>query len=379
MEESLAGRDPHTGKSLVVQYADGRITDIKAGNHDEMAWVAPGLIDLQVNGYRGDDINAADLTIDTFRSLARSMLDDGVTTFLPTLITASEQKIVRNLSVIAAARKADPLLAHMIPCVHVEGPHIAPEDGPRGAHPLEHVRPPDSAEFHRWQAASGGLVGMVTISPHYPEAAAYIRAVSALGVIVSIGHTTANADHIRAAVDAGARLSTHLGNGVANTLPRHPNLIWAQLAEDRLTATFIADGRHLTADTLTVMLRAKTAQRAILISDLVALAGLPPGTYETPVGGKVDLHSDGRITISGQGYLAGATTALKDCVAYVAAHTGFSLGDALRMATANPGRHLGARGLLQVGAPADLIRFRWRDGATSLDVEEVIVQGQKRL
>ncbi len=379
MEESLAGRDPHTGKSLIIKYADGRITGIKAGADDETAWIAPGLIDLQVNGYRGDDINADDLTVDTVSSLARSVLASGVTTFLPTLITASEQKIVRNLSIIAAARKADSLLAHMIPCVHVEGPHIAPEDGPRGAHPLEHVRPPDIAEFHRWQAASGGLVGMVTLSPHSPEAPAYIREVCALGVLVSIGHTGASANQIRAAVDAGARLSTHLGNGVANTLPRHPNLIWTQLAEDRLTATFIADGRHLPADTFTAMLRAKTAQRAILISDLVALAGLPPGTYETPVGGNVDLHPDGHISISGQNYLAGATTALKDCVANVAAHTGFSLGDALQMATANPGSFLGARGLLQIGAPADLIRFHWRDGATSLDVEEVIVQGKNRL
>ncbi len=376
MEESLTGRNPCTGESVIVTYADGRITDIKKGAPDETAWIAPGLIDLQVNGYHGDDLNASDLTIDTVGSLARRMLATGVTAFLPTLITASEQKIVHNLRIIAAARRADPLLAHMIPCVHVEGPHIAPEDGPRGAHPLEQVRPPDIAEFFRWQTACDDLVGMVTLSPHYAQAPEYIRELSARGILISLGHTGASADRIHAAVDAGARLSTHLGNGVANMLPRHPNLIWTQLAEDRLTASFIADGHHLPPDTLTAMLRAKTVARAILVSDLVPLAGLPPGQYDTSVGGKVRLHPDGRLHVSGSGYLAGATATLNDSIAYVAANTGFSLGDALQMATAIPGRFLGARGVLRPGSHADLIRCRWSPGSSTLAIEDVIVQGK---
>jgi N-acetylglucosamine-6-phosphate deacetylase len=378
MEESLSGRDPRTGESLTVEFADGRITAINNGPRGEAAWLAPGLIDLQVNGYQGEDFNAPNLTNGTVRSLARRMLSIGVTTFLPTLITASEQRIIRNLRIIAAARQADPLLAHMIPFVHIEGPHIALDDGPRGAHPRQHVRPPDVAEFLRWQAACGDLVGMVTLSPHYPQAPHYIRDLSARGVHLSLGHTGATADEIRAAADAGARLSTHLGNGVANMLPRHPNLIWAQLADDRLTASFIADGHHLPPDTLTAMLRAKTVPRAILVSDLVRLAGLPPGRYRTPVGGQVDLHPDGRLIVSATGYLAGATATLSDAVAYVAANTGFSLADAIEMATANPGRFSGARGVLRPGAPADLIRFRWIPGSSTLAIEEVIVQGRSR-
>ena len=353
-----------------------RITAIDKGPRDQPAWLAPGLIDLQVNGYQGEDFNAPNLTIATVRSLARRMLSIGVTTFLPTLITASEKRIIRNLCIIAAARQADPLLAHMIPFVHVEGPHIAPEDGPRGAHPRRYVRPPSVAEFFRWQAACGDLVGMVTLSPHYAQAPAYIRELSARGVHISLGHTAATADLIRAAADAGARLSTHLGNGVANLLPRHPNLIWAQLADDRLTASFIADGHHLPPDTLTAMLRAKMVPRAILISDLVRLAGLPSGRYRTPVGGQVDLHPDGRLIVSRNGYLAGATATLSDAVAYVAANTGFSLANAIRMATANPGRFAGARGVLRPGAPADLISFRWSPGSSTLAIEEVIVQGR---
>src|ERR1700734_2816426 len=177
-----------------------------------------------------------------------------------------------------------------------------------------------------------------------------------------MGHTGASAEQIRLAVDAGARLSTHLGNGVATVLQRHPNLIWAQLADDRLTATFIADGHHLPADTLKAMLRAKSIGRTILISDLVSIAGLAPGEYETPVGGKVCLHADGRLNVAGSAYLAGATAPLKDAVGYVAANTGFSLGDAVQMATANPGRFAGGRGVLCVGASADMVRFRWSEG-----------------
>jgi N-acetylglucosamine-6-phosphate deacetylase len=376
MEESLTGRDPCTGESLIVQYANGRITGIQKTAPGETSWLAPGLIDLQVNGYSGDDVNADNLAIGTIQSLAHRMLAIGVTTFVPTLITASEQKIIHNLRIIAAARQTDPLLAHMIPFVHVEGPHIAPQDGPRGAHPRKHVRPPDIAEFIRWQASCNNLVGMVTLSPHYAEAPEYIRKVSAGGVHISLGHTGASAGQILTAVEAGARLSTHLGNGVANMLPRHPNLIWVQLAEDRLTASFIADGRHLPPDTLTAMLRAKTVPRAILVSDLVSLAGLPPGQYATPIGGNVDLHSDGRLNVAGSEYLAGASTTLNDSIAYVAANTGFSLGDAVQMATANPGRFADARGVLHAGAPADLIRFRWSQDSSKLEVESVIVQGK---
>lgn len=377
MHTSLSGRDPRTGEFLTVHCAEGRIVAIDKGTGDDTAWLAPGLIDLQVNGYCGDDLNADDLDIETVGRLARRLLANGVTTFLPTLVTASEEKIIQNLRVIAAARQGDPLLRHMIPCVHVEGPHIGAEDGPRGAHSKEHVRPPDLREFTRWQAACGNLVGMVTLSPHYEQAPEYIRELSTMGIHVSLGHTGASGDQIRAAADAGARLSTHLGNGVVNVLPRHPNLIWAQLAEDRLTATFIADGRHLPADTLTAMLRAKTVERAILISDLVAIAGLPSGEYLTPVGGRVRLDPDGRLSVAGTNYLAGATSMLKDGIAYAAANTGFSLGDAVQMATSNPGRFAGNRGTLRVGAVADLIRFRWKEGAPTLSIEDVLVQGQR--
>jgi N-acetylglucosamine-6-phosphate deacetylase len=337
--------------------------------------LSPGFVDLQINGYCGHDLNAESLTPEIVIALAQRLAVLGVTTFLPTLITAPEDRIVASLRAIAAARSISPLATHMIPCVHVEGPHISPVDGPRGAHPRAHVRPPDCDELERWQAASGGLVGLVTLSPHWDNALDYISHLARRGILVALGHTHADPACIHAAAAAGARLSTHLGNGVADELLRHPNLLWAQLADDRLTASFIADGHHLPADTLTAMLRAKGIERSLLVSDSVAVGGLHPGVYETPVGGTVELKAEGWIGIPDTRTLGGAALPLKDGIANVARLPGFSLQQALRMATENPGRFVGGRGVLRVGAPADLVRITWNSAGGDLAIGRVFVRG----
>jgi N-acetylglucosamine-6-phosphate deacetylase len=372
---TISGRNPHTGRNVEVVIRDGIIAAISDAPSADLVWLSPGLIDLQINGYNGFDLNADNLTADTVIELSRNVLATGVTTFLPTIITASEEKIITCLRAIAAARQLDPALQHMIPGVHVEGPHLSPEDGPRGAHPREHIRPPSIAEFDRWQQACGDLVKLVTLSPHFDEAPGYIAALREQGILVSIGHTHASVEQIRAAVDAGATLSTHLGNGVGDPLPRHPNLLWTQLAEDRLTATLIADGHHLPEDTLKVMLRAKGLDRAILISDTVALGGMPPGLYETPVGGLVELTGDGRLSLPGTRFLAGSVMPLKDAVARLA-NTYLSLGESLQLATQNPARFVGRTGKLQVGFPGDLIRFTWEREA-GIQIETVLLQGNR--
>jgi N-acetylglucosamine-6-phosphate deacetylase len=321
-------------------------------------------VDLQVNGYAGNDLNAADATVETVVAVTRALRAHGVTTFVPTLITASHERIAEALRTIAAARAADRAVRQAIPYVHLEGPHLSPEDGPRGAHDPAHVRPPSVREFADWQAAGGGLIGLVTLSPHFAGAAEYTRELTRQGVHVAIGHTHATPAEITAVADAGARLSTHLGNGAHAMLPRHPNYLWTQLADDRLTAGFIADGHHLPADTLRAMIRAKGPDRSILVSDAVALAGLPPGRYETPVGGTVELSADGRLVMSGTPYLAGAARGLADGVAHAAAL--FGLGAAVRMATVVPGRFAGGRGVLTPGGPADVIRFDWAPGEATL-------------
>ena len=377
MKQTIRGRSPESGRVLEVIVEDGLVQAIREVRGENEAWLTSGLIDLQVNGYGGDDVNRENPDPDTIVSLTEKIIATGVTTYLPTVITASEAKITAALCAVAEARRSSKLVAHTVPSVHVEGPHLSPSDGPRGAHPLEHIRPPNLDEFNRWQTASGGLVGMVTLSPHFEGAAEYIAAMARKGVHVAIGHTDATPDQIHGAMDAGATLSTHLGNGSAALIPRHANVLWPQLADDRLTATLIADGHHLPNDMLKTMIRAKGVARSILVSDAVALAGMPPGQYETPVGGSVELNADGRLSLAGTEFLAGAALPLKDGVARAACFAGVSLSESLQMATRNPGRFTGGRGVLRVGAPADLIRFTLDREQATLQIETMMVKGRE--
>ena len=375
--QKLTGRRLYDGMPVEVTVDRGVIQKFEVGRHHDDAWLGPGLIDLQVNGFGGCDVNAAEPSVEEIVSLAGKMMATGVTTFLPTIITSSEEKIKKALRAVAEARQSSWLVAAMAPYVHVEGPHISAVDGPRGAHPVEHVRPPSVEEWKRWQEASGGLVGMVTLSPHFHEAEEYIAALAAHGVHVALGHTDATVDQVRRAVNAGARLSTHLGNGIGAMLPRHPNVLWTQMADDRLTATLIADGHHLPADALKAMIRAKGIARSILVSDAVSLAGMAPGVYETSVGGSVELNASGRLSLAGTTYLAGAALPLKDGVARAMGMAGISLAEAMTMATVNPGRFVDGRGELRVGERADLIRFREDGDGMGLRIETVLVAGRQ--
>jgi N-acetylglucosamine-6-phosphate deacetylase len=374
---TLIGRDPATGEGMAVDVAGGRIIAMRPASDAPDLWLAGGLVDLQVNGHAGLDLNRPQLEAATVVALGEHLARHGITSFAPTLITASEVAIVAGLRAIAEACRQSSLLREMVPFAHVEGPSISPEDGPRGAHPAAHVRAPSLEEFGRWQEAAGGLVGLVTLSPEWPQAIPYIEALTRQGVLVAIGHTAATPEQVHAAAAAGARLSTHLGNGAAATLPRHPNFIWAQLADDRLTASFIADGHHLPTDTLKAMLRAKSLDRAILVSDAAALGGMPAGRYTSPIGGDVEVGTDGRLGVAGTPYLAGAGHLLTQNVATLVNNVGLPLADALRLASANPGALAGGRGRLTVGARADLIRFRFAPGDGALTVTDSFVAGEE--
>jgi N-acetylglucosamine-6-phosphate deacetylase len=373
----ITGRDVRTGHGISVLVAEGRIAAIEPAEQTSGPYLAAGLIDLQVNGFRGLDLNDGALTPARVIALTRMMAGLGVTTYLPTLITASRTSLLSALAAIAKARRQDPLCARMIPFVHVEGPFLAPEDGPRGGHPRDHIRPPDLDEVEAWQRVSGDLVGKITLSPHYDQVQSFIRALAEQRILVAIGHTAATAEQIRDAVLAGARLSTHLGNGAAAMVPRHPNFIWAQLADDRLDAGFIADGFHLPADTFKAMLRAKGLQRSYLVSDTTAPGGLPPGIYHQPIGGRVEVGSDGRLSMVGTPCLAGASRPLHQDVALAIRMADLTLADGLQLATINPGRFVGNRGRLAEGEAADLIVFDWHPDAASLTIRETYVAGEK--
>ena len=353
----IEGRCPHTGDVLAAECAGDTIARVtrRPGGETDLPWLLPGLIDLQVNGYAGHDVNGPTASADEVAALTHALAARGVTTWVPTVITAAEDGIIASLRAVEEARAADPAVAAAIPYVHVEGPFLSEHDGPRGAHELDQIRPLDADEVARW--AEHGRIGYVTVSPHTPDAADHVARIVASGILVSLGHTHATPEQLRDAVDAGASLSTHLGNGIFAELPRHPNPIWTQLADDRLTCGFIGDGHHLPADALTAMIRAKCPGRAFLVSDSVALAGSPPGRYETPVGGTVELSADGRLALAGTSLLAGSGVDLAHVLAWVLGHTPFSVAEVAALTSTVPASVLGAThlGRVQAGARGDLV------------------------
>lgn len=374
--DEVVGIDPATDRPVLVRFEHGVISAIEPAAAADR-YISAGLIDLQVNGYAGHDLNSGTCDVATVEALGRALLAVGVTSFAPTLVTASSAALLSALRAIADACRQHRFLDLMIGHIHIEGPWISPEDGARGAHNARYVRDIDLAEFEAWQAASDGRVGMVTLSPHWPGAGEKIARLVAAGVCVAIGHTMATPSQIAAAVTAGASVSTHLGNGIPALLPRHPNALWAQLAHDGLTAGLIADGHHLDADTLRAMLRAKGRERCFLVSDTAGPGGLAPGRYASPIGGEVELSTDGRLSVVGTPYLAGAALPLSACVARAAIMAGLTLAEALDLATAQPGRFMRGRGRLAAGMPADLFCFDWQPGDTQLKVADVYLRGQK--
>ena len=362
----VRGRHYLTGEVYDFQLAHGAIqavtppdaaADVLGG---EDCWAVPGLIDIQVNGYRGHDFCSGDVTVDDVVAVADELAAAGVTAFCPTVVTNSAASIESSLQVIALACERSELARGRILGVHLEGPYISSEDGPRGAHPLEHVRDPDWEEFTRFQEAAGGRIRLVTVAPELPGALDFISRARQAGVVVAIGHHAATREQIDAAVLAGAALSTHLGNAAHKRMFRHRNYIWEQLANDALMASIIVDGHHLTPAVVKSFYRGKGPDRLILVSDVIAPAGRPPGKYRF-AGLEVEVREEGAVRRSGTPYLAGSTLKLYEAIGNLMRFAGASFADAVRMATTNPARLLGVdrdRGSLRVGARADLALLR---------------------
>ncbi len=306
----------------------------------------PGWFDLQVNGFAGVDFNNPAATPEDFVRAIEAMRLTGVTRFLPTLITSSVERFAACAKILALTRH--PAIAG----IHMEGPYISGEDGARGAHPLAHVAAASREDFQRRQEAAGGQIKLVTLAPEVPGAIALTEWLAAAGVRVAIGHTAALPGQIRAAVQAGATLSTHLGNGCAGMMPRHPNLLWEQLAADGLFASLIVDGHHLPPATVKAMVRAKTAGRTILVTDAMAAAGCAPGEYELN-GERVVLSADGRVSPPGKPWLAGSAVRMDQAVANTVKFAGLTLEEVLPMAGRRPAEYIGDKTVGRVTADWD--------------------------
>ncbi|MEK7830551.1 MAG: amidohydrolase family protein, partial [Acidobacteriota bacterium] len=293
------------------------------------------------------------------------------------VITESAEHISKCLSNIVRAADESPEFARAFIGVHLEGPFISTEDGPRGAHPRQHVCPPDWDQFRRWQDAAGGQIRLLTLSPEWPESCDFIERAAASGVIVAIGHTAATPMQISDAVKAGAKLSTHLGNGSHAKIDRHPNYIWEQLANDDLWASFIVDGHHLPPSVVKCFLRAKGIARSILVTDAIAAAGCPPGRYKL---GNVETEvtETGRVCLPGTPYLAGSALEMHDAIGKTVEFSDATLDEALRMASANPAELFGLseQGRVEVGQQADLVLFNWQEESCKMEVVATFVGGK---
>ena len=372
------GVDVATNSQVAIFYEQTiRIVDHLIHPMEDLPYVSPGWIDLQVNGFAGVDYNAPDALHEEIGRSIRVLFSTGVTRFFPTIITGPAERMAGALANLAVARRELPE-GRAMEGFHMEGPHISPEEGARGAHPAEYVRPPDIDEYRRWQEVAEGNVKIVTVSPEWPSITAYIEEVVSDGVVISIGHTKATTEQIDDAVRAGATMSTHLGNGAPFMIPRFPNYIWDQLANDRLTAGFIVDGIHLPASYVKVALRAKGTDRSFFVTDAVMPAGCEPGPYVLGTVA-VTLHPGERVTLRDSERLAGSASRIDRGVENLMRQGEVSLPEAMAMVTRNPARaaRIGSRTKgLAPGERADFTLFNYDSETRAVKVLETVLSGE---
>ncbi len=370
----LNGQTLFNNTPVEIVFADTRVQKIReVSATDSTTYVAPALIDIQVNGFAGFDLNVATVTSEDVRAMVRALWEVGTGFLCPTVVTGSFDRICNSLHAITEASKADALVAHAMLGIHLEGPYISAADGPRGAHPLEHVRDPDWDEFQRWQDIAEGEITIVTLAPEKQGAIPFIEKLVAEGMVVALGHTNASATDIQAAIDAGASLSTHLGNGAHALIRRHPNYIWEQLGADELWASLIVDGHHLPPSVAKSMMRAKTLDRCVLVSDAVALAGMKPGLYEFAEK-SVELTADQCVRLVGTEYLAGSAIELARGIENSVRFVGISLEEAVSLATLQPMYLLDAKA--HVETQTDLILFEWDESQCEINLIATIVNNE---
>lgn len=299
--------------------------------------IPAGWVDLQVNGYAGVDFSSPGLQVADIRRATEALVRRGTAAYCPTIITSDPGIYEATLPALAKAMTEPDLKPHLLG-IHLEGPFLSAQA--RGAHPKRLLQRPDAAHFDRWMDLANGRIVMLTVAPELEGCETLIRHAVSRRVVVSLGHHMANGSDIDRAVSAGAACCTHLGNGIPNMLPRHPNQLWTQLAEPRLTAMLITDGHHLPADFVRVALKTKGVDNIVITSDVAPIAGLPPGEHLF-AGVSVISEPNGRISVKGENTLAGSSATLDDCIAWLRSLGVLSEQELMRAGRLNPLRLLG--------------------------------------
>ena len=377
----LQGKIPETRSLVNIIVENGKITRIEPcqkGSSCDFGgadlYLCSGFFDPQVNGFAGVDFNHPLLTPERLHQAGCSLASKGVTRFLPTLITSSHDRMVHQLKIIAEGLKNDPLLQKMCLGIHLEGPYISHEDGPRGVHPREFVRLPRWEELEKFQEACEDRIKCITLAPEVEGAIPFIEKAVAHGIVIGIGHTQASEKIIEEAVLVGARLSCHLGNAPSAISSRYQNLIQKQLAMDQLMASMIMDGVHLPPNVAKNYIEAKGVDHIILITDSVAGAGAFPGRY-TLGELEVEVGLDRTARLVGNSRLAGSTLTMDRAITNVIRFAGIDLTSAIQMATKNAQKLFPElRREILPGRSADLVLFEYQD---ELIVKSTWVEGKK--
>lgn len=380
-QQVVEGLHYATGKPVQVIIKDGKITAVKPvkklSGQSSNVIIAPGFFDNQVNGFAGVSfaLGGSNLTEEGVRKATRELWKRGVTTYLPTLTTNSNQVLTESFAILAKSVDDEQLLGS-IPGFHLEGPYINPEDGYRGAHPRQFVRLPDWEEFMGMNKAAGGKIMQVTLAPEMEGAQDFIKKCREKGIVVAVGHHDANKEQLDLAVENGAQTSTHLGNGCANMINRHQNPLWPQLANDDLTVSIICDGFHLLPEEIKVFYKVKGPDKIIITSDVTSYAGLTPGEYKTETGETIELTPEGNLRYPAQNVLYGSASPITKGVGHIIEVTGCSLADVVKMASANPAKLYGLndRGTLELGKRADLVLFTLDD--FKVNIQKTYVAGE---
>jgi len=305
--------------------------------------IAPGLIDLQVNGAIGREVgpNSGDI-----EAISRWLPSTGVTSWLPTVVTADAAlypQVFRAWSSIDTHAGAVPLGWHL------EGPFLSPLR--KGAHQLRYIEAANDELFDSWLDEPS--IRLVTLAPERAGGLERIRSLVEQGIVVSVGHTDATYDELIAGLDAGAIKATHLFNAMSVMHHRHPGAMIATMVDDRITAGLIPDGVHSHPATIRLAIRAKGIDRIVIVSDMMSACGFGPGKYG--IGGQ-EVTVDEASARLADGTLAGSVLTMDQAVRNLADWTEVTIPEALHMATAVPATVLGdaTRGKLVVGARADL-------------------------
>ncbi|MBI1367355.1 MAG: N-acetylglucosamine-6-phosphate deacetylase [Planctomycetes bacterium] len=257
-----------------------------------MSYPGP-FVDLQINGYAGVDFNADDLRPDDFDRACAALEAHHVQSFFPTIITDAPDRMAARLARLVDLRDRSPIAQKLVPGLHIEGPFLNPAPGFIGAHPAQHAQPANLDTIKRLLESARGLAKLVTLAPECDPNLTVTRYLASHNIRIAAGHTDASLDQLRAAIDAGLSIFTHLGNGCPAQLPRHDNIIQRVLhLADRLYITLIADGHHLPTFVLENFLRMIPPDRAIIVTDAIAAASLGPGRY-TLASQSVQIDDDG--------------------------------------------------------------------------------------